>query len=574
MIRYAFLPAVGFQLMDPASLGYKLVAASDKRAVFNDHSDTEVMDLIDELQKFKFIESDVWEPLNAIAHTLNVPIKKVTESILGRVSRDLQEAIRNSQERDCTKLLNLVRPFIHNTNFSKIFECIVSHAARDGLPDWFLSELLEIPTETILNVFSSDEARHVLFVQCRPLFHKIVYGVIERVCLDPMKLDMLLNSIQCDAYEAPKKDGRIAKYNFRANIGDAGRLSKYHHEVMNQEDRCSNLLLICCEDQGLYNELCCILRDLWERTKNPLLCAVRLEIGYMVESAPGKQKLSDPVHRFCKAVFDCLDGQSGSYAQDLMNDSAEAVFIASDPMLRLVCFARILQRIFVRLSSDGYLAYAKRPEQVLLSLLCPGSSPELLEDTENYIEAIYLALEMALPPDELSKDLDELKNCSQQGNVINMILFAAQHILDSRHDVRILEEILAPDQSFNPKEISDLIDELERSGGETRDKVYLLQVLRKTGNCPPDICIAFIMSQYLSYKDITGDHSTLVMALLVRWSRTDRCILLYVLALLKRAVGEQRATVENWMYIMDRLGYFADMSNIETEMVTMLRHSF
>ena len=561
--------------MDPASLGYKLVAASDKRAVFNNNSDTAVMDLIDELQKFKFIEPDVWEPLNAIAQSLDVPIKKVAESILGRVSRDLQEAIRNSQERDCTKLLNLVRPFIHNTNFSKIFECIVSHAARDGLPDWFLSELLEIPTETILNAFSSGEARHVLFMQCRPLFHKIIYGVIERVCLDPMKLDMLLNSIHCDSSEAPKKDGKIAKYMFRLNIGDAGTLSKYHHEVMNQDDIRSNLLLLCCEDQGLYNELCCILRDLWERTKNPLLCALRLELGYLVETAPGKQKMSDPLHRFCKAVFDCLDRPTGNASQDLMNDSAEAVFIASDPMLRLVCFAGILQRISIRLSGGGYVAYASRQaEQVLLSLLCPGSSPALLEDTENYIEAIYLALEMKLPPDEMSKYVDALKNCSQQGSVINLVLFAAQHILDSRHDVSILEQILAPDQNFNPEELSGLVDELERSGEETRDERQLLQVLRKTGNCPPDICISFIMSQYLSYKDITGDHSTLVMALLVRWGRADRCILLYVLALLRRAAVEHRTTVENWMYIMDRLGYFADMSNIETDMVNQIRHSF
>lgn len=557
--------------MEAAPLGEQLVAASDINDVLSS-SHMSVYDLIDELQKFQFIGPEVWVPLNELTRVLNVPIEQVTESVFVRLSEDLARESEKHQSMTTTllKLLNLLRPFIHNSNFWKIFDGIVSNV--ETLPDWFLGELTELPISTILDAFPSPAARRKLFLPCRPLFLKAVYQEIEKFCMNPMNLDMLLNTIQCSAMrDVPKPGVGIGRYEYRVNLPQkADTLSKYHHEEV-CKSACTALMGYCCGHSGLYNSLCCILRDLWERTGNPLLSALRLELAY--SSSRLAPTLGDGLSRFADAVFGLIDGCQNrklTPKEDLMKVTPDTVFASADPMLRLVCFAHILRDISIRLSQGRYEPYHERRDQkVLLSLLYPGVSDEILEDTANNIEALYLALELGRNPEPI---IGYIKECCQSANVVTLVLFVGQHILDGRGDPRLLEAVLAPGEEFDEEaeNVSRIIDEIERSGSDdddTKEELVYLRTILRTGNTPPEIGIAFVMSQYLSLRGVTGEHSSLLTALLVRWAKKDRNVFLYVLALMKHCAVDESSIVAKWLDIMYRLGYFVELSSVEKGLV-------
>jgi hypothetical protein len=507
----------------------RLAAAQDPVAEFRKEGGSFVH-LIDRLhdfssQKVSFLSDDFLIPLTAIAEELDKPFDTITQPILHRLVDVLIENIRRKPQH-LEALLHQLHPFLHNPVFCRIFEEIV--LLLKPLPDYFLLELLQLPPPSFSSVFpAGSPALFPLFSQSRPLFHRVVLSEIEHFCLDPIPLDTLLNSIRVRV--KPRRQNRIkaSSIDFSFSIRVEGRqtLSRKHHEV------CSGcvkaLLEYCCNSQLLFDELCCILRDLWERTQNPLLCALRLELGFASQT---NDNLTDPTKDFAVTAFHFCDDNSGFSRRDAVGGGRNIRFAAADPLLRYLLYCVMLRNVLTRVSKREYVRFDERDNlNIILQSLAPGTPMERLEDIANNIEAMMLAAELARPSDDIVADLKRDASAAP-----HVLMFAGFYLLVSRSDGALLNAVADP---------------------------------------PPDVAAAVLMAKWVLAMGLSAPNADQLLRILMGWAKNDRFVFLYLLALFDR-IGESRHDLDVVAEAFEEIEeWHRDLGNVEQSIVASIRQT-
>jgi hypothetical protein len=465
--------------------------------------------LVRDLPHSPYLPDDLLIPVNALASECRIGIDKIQEPVLARLVRCLIDAIK-SRTQDIPKILEVIHRFIGNPVFSRVFENIVMYSR--AIPDYFLLELLELRIDEICEIFASPASRLPLFTQCQPLFHRAVFTIIDGFCSNFLNLDALLNSIRTTYEQKHVSQVGVGRREFSYYINLKGiSLSQHHHEICGQAAK--DLIELCCECQGLFDDLCCILRDLWERTLHPLLSALRLEIAYNSQShgvsiASGRSSktvISDPFEQLSFKIFEFFDTRSSFPINEWMSEKighSDLIFIARDPLLRYLMLCLAFSNIIERLHLRVYRTFDDRNDlDSIMRILLPTSSLETLEDVANNIEAAFLAFDFGIHVDDIVEEL--LKEAVGSEDVGHLVLFLGLQFIRSRQNPNLI---------------------LEAAKIRTA----------------PDVVVALKICECLSLRGLVGQGAKALLDLLVGWSRDDRHVLFYFLALLIKMANSTR----------------------------------
>jgi hypothetical protein len=508
-----------------SELRWRLAAAQDPVAEFRKEGGSFVH-MIGRLHDFSsqqvsFLSDDFLIPLTGIAEEFDKPLDTITQPILHRLVDVLIDNIhRKAQHLD--GLLDQLHPFLHNPIFCRLFEEIV--IGLRPLPDYFLLELLELPPDSFSAVFpAGSRALFPLFSQSRPLFHRVILSEIEHFCLDPIPLDALLNSIRVRI--KPRRQNQIkassVDFSFSVRVDGSQTLSRRHHELCSE---CVKALLeFCCNSQLLFDELCCVLRDLWERTQNPL----RLELGFASQT---NDSLVDPVKDFAVVAFHFCDDSSAFSRRDAVSGGRDIRFAAADPLLRYLLSCVMLRNVLTRVSKREYIRFDERDDlDIVLHCLAPGTPMERLEDIANNIEAMMVAAELARPSDDIVADL--ARDASAAPHVL---MFAGFYLLVSRSDDTLLSAV---------------------------------------ADAPPDVVAAVLIAKWLLAMGLSAPNADPLLRILLRWSKDDRSIFLYLIALFERMgqAGRDLAVVADAFDDIEE--WHRDLGNVEQAIVASIRQT-
>ena len=254
-----------------------------------------------------------------------------------------------------------------------------------------------------------------------------------------------------------------------------------------------------------YQETCCILRDLWEKTMYPLYSAVRLELAFCFKD---EQQINDQIRSFATSIFSFFNQGKLDFDISIMEISPDLIFVTYDPLLRFILSCEFVSRTFERLNKCSYEPYDKRIEQnKFLTLLTLTMKDEEREDLSNNLESIFIASE--INEQIFNDDLNDLKNqANSNDEAAKLILFVGE---------------LYMELCFSPILIKSVID----------SNVLL-----------PDVVSGYLMSKWLYLLGLKDESAPVIIDLLVKWS-SNRNILLYFLALLDKRSETEPEIVEN-----------------------------
>ncbi|OHT07805.1 hypothetical protein TRFO_23837 [Tritrichomonas foetus] len=510
-----------------AELQERLLSSKDPSSAIFDETEA-FYDIIEKLHDTISLPSDVMLPLTALAQNCGYTFSRITQSILDILVQHLSKCMDEHKEI-IPQILESIAKYIHRTNFHSLFEKIV--VEMPSLPDYFLLELLELPLNLILTIFQQEESRTVIFTQCRPIFHRIVLRTINDFITDPLKLDFFLNSIRTRIQRKQCIEDEIVPREFEFFINLQGeRLSDKHSEIC--KDAKNKLLEFCCRQQVLYQDVCCILRDIWEKTDNALLPALRLELAATI-----LDWRTDPAHDLALAIFDFFDDQSFSNSKVYPTiNSTEAKFISSDPCFIFLLYCIFLKNLITRITKETYIPFDERGEcKLLLRLIDPTSKVSNLEDFANYLESFYITLDLYDPEDELVQTLKSnlAKTIHKSQKLSNLLIFCGQQLIERRQDQTLMEIGLSYAIKNSNNQNNGTNDGMNDSSGS---------------NVEPDLILAHVMLTHLNdtgfienlvpSNDIYNDGLNVCidkrLEILFIWSLNNNNILLYFLALLLR----------------------------------------
>jgi hypothetical protein len=182
-----------------------------------------------------------------------------------------------------------------------------------------------------------------------------------------------------------------------------------------------------------------------------------------------------------------------------------------------------------------YVPFEEREGQrLVMTLLCPRTELDDMEDTANNIEAVYLADELVRNADDVRADLVKLANRSEY--VARLVLFAGQQFMASRGDSSLFKVAVS-------------------------------------ARVKPDVVVAFAMARRLAAMGLKGDIPKLMLELMVEWSKVDRTVFLYllsVLAKMSRGRAEEAQLVAQWLEKVEE-ECCDNVSDIEDVMITGIR---
>ncbi|KAH0793868.1 hypothetical protein GPJ56_002213 [Histomonas meleagridis] len=384
------------------------------------------------------------------------------------------------------QILQVIHPYIHQRFLSKLFQeiCEVS----PSIPDYFLFELFELPPSIFDNIFTSAKSRLSIYSQCKPIFIRSVLTTINEFCCNPLNLDLFLNNIRTRVTQKKNEDG-VKVRNFSTSKLNP-QLSEFHHSICSEP--IEKLLSIAGEQLHFYQEICSILRDIWEKTGNSLTASLRLELAFKSQQTQFK----DPLLPFAKSIFNLFDSGKPNYLEQNFRALPDFRFITYDPLLRFYLYCEFIRRTFERIKKCRYEPYENRTEQnKFLFLLTPMMQDEEREDLSNNIEAIFIAFDLGEP--RFSECLDALqKDTKVNDESSHLIMFVGQLYLEL-HDSPALIEIASNE------------------------------------NVAPDVIVGYLMMRWLALMGLTDASAHSMLRLIICWARKDRFILSYLLALLE-----------------------------------------
>jgi hypothetical protein len=489
-------------------LGYRLSRAGDVFREFSKQSGS-FSSLLDDLHRVSCMPPDVLGPLAAIAQQSNQPFDRITYQILN----SLREVLLRTMDDPSTPaetirvLLASLLPYIRNSALFPVFERIV--LKLNPLPDDFLLELVSLSREAFSEMFHSESpALLPLFSQCRPLFQRVVLREIDLFCEDMGTLDAFLNAvlttIEVRRQSQPGSDSQEFSFRTNAALLKDQTLSARHHDLCRR--RAEQLLAFCCDNRVFFEELCCILRDLWERSRNPLLAALRLELGFASQT----RSVQDPIRVFAVGAFEFCDTRMLTKI-DCTAEHPDIVFASHDPMLRALLHCTLLANVLERVRMRKYCPYAERGGLgILLRLLVPGAGEEELEDLANNIEGMFIAVEVGKYIEEICEDLQ--RDAVRNEFARRIILLFGYHFVVTRSDTR------------------------------------LFGIARDTG-VEPDIGLAVPMMRRLADVGLGVPNSDVILELLIAWAQEDRFVRIYLLAMFEKLsrVTREGPAVTEWM---------------------------
>ncbi|KAK8834878.1 hypothetical protein M9Y10_025280 [Tritrichomonas musculus] len=492
----------------------KLLSSKDPSKILLEQGGS-FYNLIEKLHQFTSLPDELMTPIIEVGHICEFNFYRITQPLLKSLVQKLEECIDDYPDM-IPEILESLHPYLNCSNFYSLFEKIV--VKMPSLPDYFLLSLVELPSDQLLEIFPSHQSRAVIFLKCRPIFHRLVFTIINEFVDDPINLDRLLNSIKLIIPKKPAIDDFSHEFDFHINIhgmkGRSNTLRNLHNELC--ENAKDQLLDLCCEKADLYQEICCILRDLWEKTGNPLYAALRVEIGS--QNLTWRQ---DPILSLSKWIFAFLSSHSLSNSDFPPSiDSKDASFVTNDPLFQYLIYCLFLRLLVIRVSKNTYIQFNKREESgIILPILYPHLSPVQIEDFANYIEAYYVASDLFEDPSceesnslrSLLAEMVEKDNCFS-----NLLLFCGQQLIQRRQDQTIIDMIA------NIPNIDTL---------------------------KPDIIIAHVMIMHLTdagiaevtSSDIPSDINICVdkrLKIIFNWSKFNHSIRLYFIALLEKRSRE------------------------------------
>lgn len=479
-------------------------------------------ELIEKLHQSESLPDQIMIPIIEIGQICGFNFLKITQPLLKTLVSTLEQYIDQSPEK-IHEILDVLLPYLNCPPFYSLFEKIVLN--MPSLPDDFLLSLTELSSEQLLAIFPTQQSKAIIFLKCKPIFHRLLFKTINDFVDDPLNIDQFLNSIRIVVPKKPVIEDFSQEFNFYINLQNArsrtSSLKDLHNDIC--ENAKNSLLNLCCESFDLYQEICCILRDLWEKTGNSLFAALRIEISY--ENLPWRQ---DPIFQFSRWIFNFLSNYS------IINtnpsppiDTKDALFAMNDPLFQFLLHCVFLKSLVTRISKNNYIPFNKRDDsRNLVQILYPQVSPTQIEDFANYIEAYYVAI--AIYDDTSSDESNSLKLyisdlIEKEDKFCNMILFCGQQMILRRKDQSFLDIVF------------DLIQ--KRSGSEIEtDNNYFMN--------SPNLIVAHMMMSHLSYYGLVekgttkGDSIDKRMNILFKWSKINHSIRKYFISLLVKRSNE------------------------------------
>lgn len=500
------------------------------------------------------LPSSVIMPLIRVAEIDGTHNSKINKGILDKVVEALLSHMEKNPDQ-VPKILSSIYLYIHQNKFYKIFEKIVCLIPE--LPDYFLLELCVQPISTITQIFVSPESRTNLFLKCRPLFHKFILNTIDPFVNDPLSLDKLLNSIKITIPKNSSFDSFSDVFKFYINLQELRQqtLSQYHSSLCSET---ANLLLSSCGNAVLSQQLFVVLRDMWEKTGNPLYAALRLELGNL-------NSRNDPIRQFSRDIFDFLKRQTSenSSLQPIF-DLKDKLFVLQDPIFVFLLYCVFLRSLFSRVDKGVYCPFDERKDcKLLLQFIAPTCDFSILENFANSLEAFYVLMAIN---DKDNKDKNEIlasltEIANESPDLCRLLLFCGQHVLHKIQDSRLI----------------DIPLDIEIAHG---DELFI----------QPDIVVAQFLIQNVSnygcsgvLLDENGDSANVCdkrLRLIYKWSKINHNIRLYFIALLLKRASyiskiDSRSELNNpeievvakWV---DLIRKFVDLDEIEQSMLASI----
>lgn len=478
--------------------------------------------LIEKLHQNSVLSEEVIMPLIEIGQVCGFNFYKITQPLLKSLVLSLEKSIEEYPSQ-IPQILEAIHPYLNCIPFYSLFEKIVLN--MQSLPDYFLLELIELPSKQFLEIFPNMQSKSIIFHKCKPIFHRLLFQTINDFASDYSILDQFLVSIKLVIPRKPAIEDFSQEFNYYFNLVNsksrASSLKDLHNEIC---DTAKNTLLnLCCESDDLYQEICCILRDLWEKTSNPLYAALRLEISY--ENLPWR---SDPILQLSRWIISFLDNFSIiSKESPPPVDSKDAIFVLNDPHFQYLLYCVFLKAIVVRVSKVDYVPFNKRDEsRNIIQFFFPQATStqiEIFEDFANFIEAYYVSI--AIYEDSTSDESETIRSYLSEiilkdDKLCNLVLFCGQQMIQRRKDQSLLDLIV------------DVIQKQNENGDEEENKT-------KNGFLDsPNLIIAHVMMTHLSYSGLAeigsgmNDSVEKRMNILFSWSKINRSIRVYFISLL------------------------------------------
>lgn len=475
-------------------------------------------ELIQNLHQSASLPDELMMPLIKIGQTCGFNFTKITQPLRDNLISTLGELIVNSPGK-IPQILDELHPFLNCTPFHPLFEKIVLNIKT--LPDYFLLDLLELPSEKFLSIFPTQQSKSIIFHKCKPIFHRLLFKALNEFAGDPSILDQFLVSIKMVIPKKPVNDDFSQEFNYYLNFQNLEKnnipnLKNLHNQICKTSK--DSLLDLCCKSDDLYQEICCILRDLWEKTGNPLYAALRIEICYD-ENITWR---SDPIQQLSRWIFSFLSDDSiiDSVSPPYI-DSKDAFFALNDLHFQFLLYCLFLKHLVLRVSEKNYITFNERSKsRNIVRILYPQVSDTQLEDFANYIEAYYVTI--AIYDDPNSDESEAIR--SYLSDIINnndqfcdLMLFCGQQMIQRRKDQSFLDMVV------------QLIQKQKETESENKNDWFMNT---------PNMIIAHMMLSHLSYSGLveieSGDSIDKRMNILYDWSKICHSIRTYFISLLAK----------------------------------------
>lgn len=485
---------------------HRLMVSKDPARTLCDESG-DFHELIEKLHHFTYIPDDILIPLNAISDSCGIPLRNSTQTMLNKLCEVLIQQISQNPSI-IPKVLESMHEYLYRSNFSTIFEQIVLKIGI--IPDYFLIQLLELPIGRFTNIFKNNEALQKLFSQCRPLFHHVIINTIEEFCSNPLNIDIMLNTIRIRNFHPRPFDYSFneKEFSFKINLrsNPNSSLTDHHNSIVRTVAK--TLFNYCCKTQVFYTELCTILRDIWEKTGNPLLSSIRLQIGSIVQTIP---QISDPIQGFCTSAFSFFDRLSGlKYYPE-----PDAIFASRDPILQYLLYCKFTANMFDSIEKRDYTPFDNRGEHsTIVGVLIPYISKDEMEDISNNIEAYYISSIMNL---ENIRSEDAVQIGEKEKGFQRIVKETTQDLYKFAND---------------KDDAAHLIMFVGLQLMICRNKPSLLRTALSVPKLSPNIVLGYLLTRYMTETKLDEQ----IIEVLSNWSSIDHTIMLYTLAVFENCL--------------------------------------
>ena len=391
----------------------EILSAKDPSAALLE-SDCSFIELIQKLQENNSLSKD---HLNPLILSTNQRFSSLVFPILNNLIGQL--IILLDERHDLApQILESLQVYIHRKTFHSLFDKIIQ--VMQPTSESFLLFLCELPSDEVLDIFQSEKSRVIIFTQCSPIFHKVVFKVIHDFVSDIPLLFNFLDAIETNT-EKSLFDFRMKGRQLSERRQDIRRVAR------------TQLITYCYEKDVLYYDICTILRDMWEKTGNFYLASLRLELALDWKK--------DPICGLAESIFQFLSFQEVKYtpSKDFLS---ERQFISYDPHFIFYGYCKFLKGISDRISRENYLSFQDRGDIAkFLSILDPLSDFKTLEDFANYIEAFYIAEEIKSPDDQEFLEIQNalaniIKNSSR---LAHLTLFCGEHLIEKKQNQSLMK---------------------------------------------------------------------------------------------------------------------------------------